>query len=139
MLAYFMNFIVPRVSDVVIFRDHADPQQFYILNDRPRIAVDAKTGTPLFNFTLFSRNIEIAYASAQPNQPVESQLGALNMTVDLSVVDDDMTKIHDFLVNLLKQEQTQPSSYNKLYKVDTTGTEPRIGYIDWLSGSVRLD
>src|SRR6478736_1917063 len=98
MLAYFMNFIVPRVSDVVIFRDHADPQQFYILNDRPRIAVDAKTGTPLFNFTLFSRNIEIAYASAAANQPVESQLGALNMTVDLSVADADQALIRQHLI-----------------------------------------
>lgn len=139
MLAYFMNFIVPRVSDVVIFRDHADPQQFYILNDRPRIAVDAKTGTPLFNFTLFSRNIEIAYASAAANQPVESQLGALNMTVDLSVTDADQALIRQHLIDLLKQERVEPSAYNKLYRVATTGIEPRIGYVDWLSGTARLD
>ena len=47
MLAYFQNFRV--TSDIVVFRDHADPQQFYILNDRPRIAVDSKTGLPLFH------------------------------------------------------------------------------------------
>ena len=138
MIAYFMNFNVPRVRDVVIFRDHADPQQFYVLNDRPRLAVDPKTGTPLFGFTLFSRNIEIAYASAG-DKPVENQLGALQMTVDLSVSDQDMALIRLYLVDLLKQERMQPSAYNKLYKVTTTGIEPRIGYVDWLNGSVRLD
>jgi len=139
MLAYFMNFRVPGVNDVVVFRDHADPQQFFILNDRPRIAVDSKTGMPLFEYTLFSRNIEIAYASAAANQPVETQLGALNMTVDLSVSDADQAKIAEFATNLLKEERTQPSAYNKLYKVNTTGIVPRIGYVDWLTGTVRLD
>lgn len=139
MLAYFMNFTVPGVRDVVIFRDHADAQLFRILNDRPRIAVDSKTGTPLFNFTLFSRNIEIAYASATENQPVETQLGALNMTVDLSVSDGEMKLIRAYLTDVLKKERSTPSGYNKLYKVSTTGTDPRVGYIDWLTGSVRLD
>lgn len=139
MLAYFMNFNVPGVRDVVIFRDHADAQQFYILNDRPRIAVDGRSGTPLFNFTLFSRNIEIAYASAAAGQPVENQLGALNMTVDLSVSEEDMAAIREHLVKLLKAERTQPSAFNKLYKVATTGIEPKVGYVDWLGGSVRLD
>jgi hypothetical protein len=139
MLAYFMNFTVPGVRDVVVFRDHADPQQFYLLNDRPRISTDGKTGSPLFDFSLFSRNIEIAYASAPAGQFVESQLGALNMTVDLSVSDEDMAKVRDYAVTLLKAERVQPSSFNKLYKVATTGIEPRIGYVDWLSGTVRLD
>jgi hypothetical protein len=139
MLAYFEHLTVPGVRDVTIFRDHENAQTFHILNDRPRIAVDSKTGTPLFNFTLFSRNVEIAFASAKENQPVEMQLGALNMTVDLSVTDDDMQRIREHLTNLLKQERTRPSTYNKLYKVNTTGTEPQVGYVDWLNGTVRLD
>lgn len=139
MLAYFMNFTVPGVRDVVVFRDHADAQQFYLLNDRPRIASDSRTGLPLFNFTLFSRNLEIAYASAAPNQPVENQLGALNMTVDLSVPEGDMSRIRGYLEKLLTDEIRQPSAFNRLYEVRTTGTEPRIGYVDWLGGTVRLD
>src|SRR6185312_3231281 len=59
----------PKVSYVDIFRDHADPHRFYLIPDRPRIANDEKTGTPLFDFTLFSRNIDIAYASAPAGQP----------------------------------------------------------------------
>jgi hypothetical protein len=139
MLAYFMNFNVPGVRDVVIFRDHADAQQFYILNDRPRIATDGRSGLPLFNFTLFSRNLEIAYASAAPNQPVESQLGALNLTVDLSVSDEDMARIREYLVKLLTEERNRPSPFNRLYEAYATSVEPHIGYVDWLGGTVRLD
>lgn len=139
MLAYFMNFSVPRVHDVIVFRDHAIAEKFYVYNDRPQIAVDSKTNTPLFNFTLFSRNIEIAYASAAENQPVESQLGALNMTVDLSVSDEQMVLIREYVTELLKEERARPSGYNKLYKVMTTSIEPLISYVDWLSGTVRLD
>ena len=47
----------------------------------------------VFDFSLFSRNTDIAYASAAANQPVESQLGALNMTVDMSVSDADMASV----------------------------------------------
>src|SRR5512144_1312207 len=100
MLAYSM-FSVPTVRDVVVYRDHEDPRRFYILNERPRIAVDSKTGMPLFNFTLFSRNIDIAYASAA-GEPVESQLGALTMTVDLGVTDSEMAQIRDYLTTVLR-------------------------------------
>jgi hypothetical protein len=140
MLTLFEGFRAPRVPDVDIFRDHADPQQFYLLPSRPRIAVDARTGTPLFNFTLFSRNIEIAYAAAKEGEPVESQLGALNMTTDLSVGESETSLIRQHLVTVLTAERATPSAYNKLFRVSTTGTQPRVAYVNtWLQGSVRLD
>lgn len=139
MLTLFTAFRAPRVPYVDIFRDHADPQQFYLLPDRPRIAVDARTGLPLFNFTLFSRNIEIAYASVQEGQPVESQLGSMNLTVDLSVPEQDMALIRQHLSTVLAAEQSRPSAYNKLFKVATAAAVPKIGYVDtWLTGTVRL-
>jgi hypothetical protein len=139
MLAYFCNFVVPGVSDVVVWRHYNNPNHFYLLNDRPRIARDGKSGIPLFNFTLFSRNIDIAYASEAANQPVESQLGALNMTVDLSVSDEQMALIRQHLTRVLEGEMRQPSAYNKLYKTVTTSNQPSVGYPDWLTGTVRLD
>lgn len=139
MLTLFTAFRAPRVSYVDIFRDHADPQQFYLLPDRPRIAVDAQSGLPLFNFTLFSRNIEIAYASATAGQPVESQLGAMNLTVDLSVPEPDLALIRQHLATVLQAEIARPSAYNKLFKVATTAAAPKVGYVDtWLNGTVRL-
>ncbi|MGE0703042.1 MAG: hypothetical protein AB7P22_03795, partial [Vicinamibacterales bacterium] len=139
MLAYFNHLNVPGVRDVVVFRDHADPHQFYLLNNTPRIATDAKTGMPLFNFTLFSRNIEIAYASAGENEPVQSQLGALNMTVDLSIPESDMTLIRTHLTKLLRDEAARPSEYNKLYRTTTRAGTPRVDYVTWLTGTVKLD
>src|SRR6187551_3528167 len=101
MLTEFQSFRVAGVPYVEIYRDHAAPAKFYLLPDRPRIAVDQKTGRPMFNYTLFSRNIEIAYASVPDGQPVESQLGALNMLCDLTVDGDDWEKIRLALVALL--------------------------------------
>lgn len=129
----------PEVPNVDIFRDHADPHKFYMIPSVPRIAVDAKTDTPLFDFTLFSRNIEIAYASTPQGQPVETQLAALNFTVDLSVDDDDYKKIHDYLVGLLRAEMRIPSQYNILFKVPTTKDQPQLGYVEkWTEGAVTL-
>ncbi|MET0283729.1 MAG: hypothetical protein ABW352_04645 [Polyangiales bacterium] len=139
MLAYFETLIAPSVPDVVIYRDHADARKFHLLNTVPRIATDAKTGVPLFSYTLYSRSVEIVYASAKPDVPVEMQLGALTMTVDLSVSEEDLAKIREFLTALLKDEQQTPSAYNKLYKSTPGGTEPVLTYADWLSGSVRFD
>jgi len=129
----------PKVSYVDIFRDHADPHRFYLIPDRPRIANDEKTGTPLFDFTLFSRNIDIAYASAPAGQPVESQLGALNFTVDMSIEETDMAEIRLYLSDLLKAEMKVPSQYNTLFKVWTTRAEPMVGYVEkWTAGTVTL-
>ncbi len=140
MLAYFEHFMVPGVPDIEVFRDHANPAHFWVLNNTPHIATDAKSGMPLFNFTLFSRNIEIAYASTPEGQPVESQLGALNMTVDLSITEADKAKILKYLKDvILKGERSKQSVYNKLYKTSTTQAEPTIAYVQPLAGTVRLD
>ncbi len=140
MITLFNGFRVPGVPQVDIFRDHGDPNQFYVQPDRPTIATDAKTGSKLFNFTLFSRNIELAFAGVAEGQPVESQLGALNMTCDLSVSEPDMAKIRAHLTTMLKGEMAAPSGYNTLFRVRTTSDKPKIAYVDsWIQGSVRLD
>ena len=140
MITLFTSFRAPNVPSVDIFRDHGDPNQFYVQPDRPTIATDAKTGSKLFNFTLFSRNIEIAFAGVPEGQPVESQLGSLNMTCDLSVAEDDMTKIRTHLTDLLRREMASPSVYNTLFRVRTTQDKPKLAYADsWIQGSVRLD
>jgi hypothetical protein len=131
---------VPGVPYVEVLRDTQHANHFHLLTDRPRIATDAVTGLPLFNFTLFSRNIEIAYASAAPGEVVESQLGQLNLTVDLLVPPDDEAKIRAYLAGLLERERQEQSFYNKIFRVPTTSVEPVLGYFNtWQQGNVRLE
>lgn len=139
MLAYLMQFSVPDVPGVAIYRDDTDAQQFYLYNDYPTLSTDTRTGLPLFNFTLFSRNLEIAYASAPAGQPVENQLGALNMTVDLSVSPSDEAKVREYLRRLLEEELRSPSPYNRLYNTSPRSAEPLLSPMSWLGGTVRLD
>lgn len=140
MLTEFESFRVAGAPYVEIYRDHADPAKFYLLPDRPRLAVDERTALPLFSFTLFSRDIDIAFASTPAGQPVENQLGAVNFTCDLTVDPAQLTVIREALVGVLQREQAEPSFYNKIFRVDTTSTEPVIGYADtWTQGTVRLD
>jgi hypothetical protein len=131
---------VPDVPYVEVLRDTQQPELFYLLPDRPQIALDAVTKLPLFSFTLFSRNIEIAYASAEPGEVVENQLGQLNLTVDLSVRPEDEARIRAYLAGLLERERQQDSFYNRIFRVPTTETEPVIAQVNtWQQGNVRLE
>ena len=131
---------VPDVPYVEVLRDTQQADTFYLLPDRPRIAVDAITKLPLFSFSLFSRNIDIAYANAEPGDVVENQLGQLNLTVDLSVDPADEAKIRAYLAGLLERERQQASFYNKIFRVPTTSVEPVIAYVNtWQQGNVRME
>ncbi|HWT25187.1 MAG TPA: hypothetical protein VN213_16915 [Solirubrobacteraceae bacterium] len=140
MLTVFNSFRVPGVPYVEVYRNALDPHQFHLLADRPRIAVDNKTGLPLFSYTLFSRNIEIAYASAPEGQPVETQLGSLMLTCDLSVSPEEWERIRLYLVQLLREERQRPSQYNKLFRLVPTSDEPIMGYANtWTQGTVKME
>src|SRR4051794_24104051 len=131
------SFRVRGVPEVEIYRDAENANAFHLIPDHPRISTDARTGLPLFDFTLFSRNIEIAYASGTNGQPVENQLGALTMTCDLSVDPEDWEKIRQQLILVLQAEMNQPSVHNRLYQVYPTSTEPVMGYANtWTQGTV---
>src|SRR5687768_2380935 len=140
MLTVFNSFRVPGVPYVEVYRNAVDPHQFHLLADRPRIAVDAKTSLPLFSYTLYSRNIEIAYASAPEGQPVETQLGSLMLSCDLSVSPAEWETIRLYLIDLLRQEMRAPSPYNKLFKLTPTSDEPIMGYANtWTQGTVKME
>jgi hypothetical protein len=140
MLTDFESFRVPGVNDVEVYRNALNPNAFHLLADSPRIAMDAKSNLPLFNYALYSRNIEIAYASATAGQPVETQLGALQLTCDLSVSAEKWETIRVYLVQLLRREMTMPSFYNRLFKLVPTSDEPIIDYANtWTAGNVRME
>ncbi|CAE7340480.1 unnamed protein product, partial [Symbiodinium pilosum] len=128
----------PEVPYVDIYRDHAEPDKFYLLSGLPRIATNAETGEPMFSFHMFARNIEMALASAGEG-PVEYQLGQMYATVDLTIPPDDQAKIMDFLRALLRRESREGSGYRDLIGARGRFTEPRIATPYWESGTVQLN
>ena len=102
MLMLFPTVKVPGLDDIEIFRDHEKADTFYALRGRPRIAVDDK-GNPQLSFYFFSRNADIAYASSANKELVESQLGQLLFTTDLSISEEEHKTITDYLSSLMEQ------------------------------------
>jgi hypothetical protein len=102
MLMLFPTVKVPGLDDIEIFRDHEKADTFYALRGRPRIAVDDE-GNPQLSFYFFSRNADIAYASSPNKDLVESQLGQLLFTTDLSISEEEHKAITDYLASIVEQ------------------------------------
>ncbi len=104
MLMLFPTLKVPGLDDIEIFPDHEKTDVFYALRGRPKLAVDDK-GTPQLTFNFFSRNADIAYASSSNKDLVESQLGQLLFTTDLSVNEEEHKIITDYLATIVTNNQ----------------------------------
>ena len=116
MLMLFPTVKVPGLDDIEIFRDHEKADTFYALRGRPRIAVDDE-GNPQLSFCFFSRNADIAYASSANKELVETQLGQLLFTTDLSISEEEHKTITDYLSSLVAQpNHSFVRLYSKLVK-----------------------
>lgn len=116
MLMLFPTLQVPGLSDIEIFPDHEKPDVFYALRGTPRIATD-ENGTPQLSFYFFSRNADIAYASSENKELVESQLGQLLFTTNLAISEEEHTQITEYLATVVADKQHQFTRlYNKLTK-----------------------
>lgn len=114
MIMLFPTLKVPGRDDIEIFRDHEKSDTFYALRGRPRIAQDDK-GNPQLTFNFFSRNADIAYASSANKELVESQLGQLLFTTDLSISEEEHKDIVEYLETIVdKPNHTFVRLYNKL-------------------------
>ncbi|GAB3044002.1 hypothetical protein [Spirosoma pulveris] len=102
MLMLFPTVKIPGLDDIEIFRDHEKADTFYALRGRPRIATEDK-GTPQLTFNFFSRNADIAYASSTNKELVETQLGQLLFTTDLSISEEEHKTIVDYLSSLAEK------------------------------------
>ncbi|UJH91444.1 hypothetical protein LZ575_01260 [Antarcticibacterium sp. 1MA-6-2] len=111
MLMLFPTIKVPGLDDLEIFRDHEKEDTFYVLRGRPRIAEDNE-GNPQLSFNFFSRNADIAYASSSNKELVETQLGQLLFTTDLSISAEEHKKITDYLESILDKPNL---NFTKLY------------------------
>jgi hypothetical protein len=124
MLMLFPTVKVPGLDDIEIFRDHEKADTFYALRGRPRIALD-NDGNPQLTFNFFSRNADIAYASSANKELVESQLGQLLFTTDLSISEEEHKTITDYLGTLI---ENQNHAFVRLYtKLGGGGKNPGPG------------
>ncbi|MHA4844614.1 hypothetical protein ACX0G7_10640 [Flavitalea antarctica] len=146
MLMLFPTVKVPGLDDIEIFRDHEKSDTFYVLRGRPRIATDDQ-GNPQMSFNFFSRNADIAYASSTNKELVETQLGQLLLTTDLSISEAEHKTITDYLGSLATNQnhpfmrlyarlgggrKTLPARSNKpLIKLGTPNT--------WKDGTAKLE
>ena len=86
----YLDAPIGPIGGLMIYRDHADPNLFYYVPERPRLA--RNDGVPEFVFLKYRRDIT-DNAAFDPNTKQELGGGFLAFTVDLGVDDDQLTKI----------------------------------------------
>jgi len=141
MLSLLDKIVVPGLPDVEIFRDHQKNNIFYALRSTPVIARD-QDGKPALSYSFFSRNADIAYASSANKELVETQLGQLLVTVDLSLSKEEHKIATTYLKKILNQRNHKfVARYHKRFKRPIPSKiEPILTYPGtWKDGSVKLE
>lgn len=141
MLSLLDRIGVPGLPDVEIFRDHEKDNMFYALRSTPVIARD-QDGKPALSYNFFSRNADIAYASSPNKDLVETQLGQLLATVDLSLSKEEHNIATTYLKKILNQKNHKfVKRYHKRYKRPAKNKiEPILTYPGtWKEGTVKLE
>ncbi|MGK7912253.1 MAG: hypothetical protein AB4050_12365 [Synechococcus sp.] len=95
MLSLYKTIKVPDINHVMIHRDDDDDAQFYMVTDRPTIAVD-DNGDPLFTFILYARDV----GNLGPADS-EVQRAYLSLTTQAAVSTQDEQQIRQYLKNLV--------------------------------------
>ncbi|WP_452603102.1 hypothetical protein [Pontimicrobium sp. MEBiC06410] len=141
MLSLLDKIGVPGLPDVEIFRDHQKNNVFYALRSTPVIARD-QDGKPALSYSFFSRNADIAYASSANKELVETQLGQLLVTVDLSLSKEEHKIATTYLKKILNQKNHKfVARYHKRFKRPVPSRiEPILTYPGtWKEGAVKLE
>ena len=81
---------ITAIPGVTVFRDHQDLQQFYYINERPRVAM--RNGIPAIRLTKYRRDI-----TDNPAFSVGDEVGGgtLSLTVDLHLSEDELDDVRD--------------------------------------------
>jgi hypothetical protein len=141
MLSLLDKIGVPGLPDVEIFRDHEKNHIFYALRSIPQLARD-QDGKPALSYSFFSRNADIAYASSSNKELVETQLGQLLVTVDLSLSKEEHKIATTYLKKILNQKNHKfVARYHRRFKrAAPSKIEPILTYPGtWKEGSVKLE
>lgn len=142
MLSLLDKIGVPGLPDVEIFRHYKKDNIFYALRSTPIVARD-QDDKPALKYNLFSRNADIAYASSANKEMVETQLGQLVVTVDLSLSKEEHKIATDYLRKIINQKNHAfVKRYYKRYKrkIPARKIEPILTYPGtWKDGTVKLE
>ncbi len=141
MISYLDKITVPGLQSIDFYRHYKKFDTFYAIRSTPVIARD-QDGKPAMSYSLFARNADIAYASSANKDLVETQLGQLLVTVDLSLSKEEHKIATDYLRTILnKKSHPFVKKYHKRYKskIPTTKIEPKIAYPNWKSGTAKLN
>lgn len=95
MLSLYQTIKVPNVPYVLIHRDDDDPSQFYMVTERPTIAVDNE-GNPLITFILYARDLE-----RLGPEDSEVQRAYLSLTAQAAVSAQDEATIRAYLKQMV--------------------------------------
>lgn len=112
----YLDAPIGPILGLTIFKDHADPDQFYYINERPRLA--RNDGVPEFVFLKYRRDIT-DNPSLSPDDKERLGGGFLAFTVDLSVDDAVFNQVKSRLAAF-------------------AGGTPKLGPVQFRKGSVRL-
>lgn len=137
MITWFGSFTTPVAE---VFRDDERSDVFYYLRHRPRVAVDATTGEPIFYYHLIARDTELAFASGTQDSPAQYQIGMLGLHVDLGLSADELE-----VVKAACRAQMAHGGRGRLHwrlfgLGQPAAAEPTVSAINtWLDGTARID
>ena len=83
----YLDSPIGPINGLMIYRDHQDPDMFYYVPERPRLALN--DGTPEFVFLKYRRDIT-DNADFDPDKDESLGGGFLAFTVDLGVTDEQL-------------------------------------------------
>lgn len=150
MMCLLNSFRVPGIDNILIYPDDVDPYRFYYFNTTPRLAVDSNTKLPMLSYMLIARNPDYVIAKDQVDfKSAELQRGALTMTTDLGLSDQEEKTIRDYLRDV-KLEDTDylrilkfilPKVYAALEERRAKSMEKKIklGPVDATEGSCSFE
>ncbi|HEV7657739.1 MAG TPA: hypothetical protein VGP36_23815 [Mycobacteriales bacterium] len=144
MLNLFSKFIVPGVDHVEIFQDDEDALQFWMLPGKPSL-VTAADGLPAISLMTFARDLSLMADSSSALPSGETEGGVLNMSLELSVSQDDQAKILDYIRSDIlggRRSMIMPMMraggvVSFARRAAVAGT-PKLSYPTWVDGTVKF-
>lgn len=140
MLSLFDSFVVPGVEYVTIYKDDQDANLYYMLPEYPRMSL-AGDGGPQFNLVIFARDFHLFKDAAADLASTETEGGLITMTTELSVTEDDQTKIRNYIAGggyrSFRSIFVSPEIFH-FELVQPQADAIRLSYPVWVDGKVQF-